>query len=72
MNKSRNEIDSNWLKENPCYQCNRRTAKCHGICEDYAKSKEIKSKIKEKIKMQKMLDEDYMKIILRDYHGKLY
>lgn len=69
MNKPINNTD-NWIKGNPCYQCNRRTSECHGICEDYAKFKDIKSKIKEKIKIQKMLDEDYMKIILRDYHRK--
>lgn len=27
------------MRDNPCFRCERRTAECHGTCEEYAKAK---------------------------------
>ena len=72
MNKSSNEMSKEWLKENPCYMCNKRTYDCHGYCKYYEKSKEIKLKKKEKIRVQRVIDDETRKTLNRDYHTRKY
>ena len=72
MNKSRNELSQKWLEENPCYQCTDRSPMCHGICKAYKKSKQIRKQIKEKIRIQKLNDDEARKELIGKYTGKRY
>ena len=72
MNKSRNELSQKWLEENPCYQCDDRSPVCHGVCEAYEKSKQIRKQIKEKIRIQKLNEDEARKELIGKYAGKRY